>query len=136
MQQSKLSLPNVDNLFSYVNNLEVDVISELHHGNWWRNSWREANCDPQKNKILVPIILYMDGISLDTHGRLSLTPLNMTLGIFSTETQKLNYAWETLYFHPQLSNLASSLQHPGLATPTSIVNLGIASDEQNKKCLD
>ena len=108
MQQSKLSLPNVNNPFSYVNNPEVNVISELHHGNWWRNSWREANCDPQKNKILVPIILYMDGISLDTHRRLSLTPLNMTLGIFSTETQKLNYAWETLYFHPQLSNLASS----------------------------
>ena len=108
MQQSKLSLPNVDNPFSYVNNPEVDVISELHHGNWWRNSWREANCDPQKNEILVPIILYMDGISLDTHGRLSLTPLNMTLGIFSTETRKSNYAWETLYFHPPSSHLTCS----------------------------
>ena len=28
------------------------------------------------------------------------------------------------------------MQHPGLATPTSVVTLGIASDEQIKKCLD
>ena len=59
----------------------------------------------KKNKMLVPIIFYMDGISLDSHGRLTLTPLNMTLGIFSTETRKSNAAWETIYFHPDLSSL-------------------------------
>ena len=42
----------------------------------------------------------MDGISLDAHGRLSLTPLNMTLGIFSVATRTKPEAWTTIYFHP------------------------------------
>eukprot|EP00536_Pseudo-nitzschia_multiseries_P015967 jgi/Psemu1/44408/gm1.44408_g len=42
----------------------------------------------ENDEILVLIIFYMDGISLDAHGRLSLTPLNMTLGIFNTEARK------------------------------------------------
>ena len=105
MQQSKLSLPNAHDPFSYVNNPPVTEITELHHGSWWADSWRDANCDPEKNEMLVPIIFYMDGISLDSHGRLTLTPLNMTLGIFSTETRKSNAAWETIYFHPDLSSL-------------------------------
>ena len=105
MQQSKLSLPNLNDPFSFINNPPVDTITELHHGSWWAESWRDANLDPQKNEMLVPIIFYMDGISLDSHGRLTLTPLNMTLGIFSTETRKSNEAWETIYFHPDLSSL-------------------------------
>eukprot|EP00536_Pseudo-nitzschia_multiseries_P009302 jgi/Psemu1/22847/gm1.22847_g len=51
-------------------------------------------------EILVPLIFYMDGISLDAHGCLTLTPLNMTLGIFNVETRKLPQAWTTIYFHP------------------------------------
>ena len=41
------------------------------------------------NEMLVPIILYIDGISLDANGRLSLYPLNLTLGIFTVEARKL-----------------------------------------------
>ena len=74
-------------------------IKELHDGNWWSESWKSM-CDQEKNEILVPIIFYMDSISLDAHGRLTLTPLNMTLGIFNTETRKKPEAWETVYFHP------------------------------------
>ena len=53
--------------------------------------------------ILVPILLYMDGISLDTHNRLSLTPLNMSLGIYNIETRKRAGTWECIYFHPDSS---------------------------------
>ena len=42
----------------------------------------------------------MHGIPLDAHGRLTLTTLNTTLGIFNVETTKRPEAWETLYFHP------------------------------------
>ena len=105
MQQSKLSLPNVCNPFSFINNLPVFNSAELHHGSWGADSWRDANCNPENNEMLVPIIFYMDGISLDSHEKLTLTPLNMMLGIFSTEMQKSNNAWETLYFHLNLSSL-------------------------------
>ena len=50
--------------------------------------------------ILVPIILYIDGIFLNAHVRLILNPLNMTLGVINVETRKQPEAWETLYFHP------------------------------------
>ena len=55
----------------------------------------------KKNKeILVPIILYMDSINTDKTGRLSLTPLNFTLGIFNTDVRTRPEAWTTIYFHP------------------------------------
>ena len=45
----------------------------------------------------------MDGISLDTHNHLSLTSLNMSLGIYNIETRKKAGAWECMYFHPDTS---------------------------------
>ena len=46
---------------------------------------------------MVPVILYMDGICLDAHGRLTLTPLNMTLRIFNVATCKRPEAWGKIY---------------------------------------
>eukprot|EP00536_Pseudo-nitzschia_multiseries_P011070 jgi/Psemu1/27788/gm1.27788_g len=54
-----------------------------------------------RNEILVPIILYMDGIAIDNSGQMTITPLNMILGIFNTLTWNSRPdAWETIYFHP------------------------------------
>ena len=64
MQQSKVSLPNVNNPFSSVNNPPVNKITELHHGSWWADSWREGNCNPEKNEMLVTIIFYIWTASL------------------------------------------------------------------------
>ena len=76
-----------------------EVISELHHGKWLGYSWQKyCDCKMGSIKILVPIILYIDGISLDAHRRLTLTPLNTTLEIFNVKTRKQPEAWETLFF--------------------------------------
>ena len=76
------------------------TISELRHGSWWSESWEEVMSPNATNEMLVPIILYMDGIRLDAHGRLSIYPLNLTLVIFTVEARKLPEAQETIYFHP------------------------------------
>ena len=99
MKEENLSFPDSRSPYSYENFPSNTDITELHHGKWWSESW-ETCCNYDAKEILVPIILYMDGISLDAHGRLSLTPLNMTLGIFNVATRKLPEAWETLYYHP------------------------------------
>ena len=103
MRKSNLLLPNAVDPFSCKNNPAVSTISKLHHGGWWKDSWTKAECDPAENEILVPVIFCMDLISLDAKGQLSLTPLNMTLGTFSTATRRLNKAWETIHFHPDAS---------------------------------
>ena len=37
--EENLSLPDSRNPYSYENYPPVDVISELHHGNWWKRTW-------------------------------------------------------------------------------------------------
>ena len=105
-KQENLSFPNTDSPLLVERKPEITPdtpITELHHGSWWIETWKEK-CDPGRNEILVPLIFYMDGISVDTHGKLSLTPLQMSLGIFSTEARKRPDAWETIYFHPSSSD--------------------------------
>ena len=91
-------------------------LTELHHGRWWTDSWKSLCKNP--DEILVPIILYMDGILLDPNSYLNLTPLNMTLGIFKTDVQKQACAWETLYFHPD--KIISNKKSSGLDTVTNL----------------
>ena len=62
----------------------------------------------------------MDGISLDVNGRLNLTPLNMTLGIFNTETRKKPEAWETLYFHPDKITPSKSSNNSGFYSVSNL----------------
>ena len=93
-------------------------MTELHHGQWWTQSWKSI-CQAS-DEILVPIILYMDGISLDVNSRLNLTPLNMTLGIFNIETRKKADAWETLYFHPD--KISSEKKTEGVHNVTNLHN--------------
>eukprot|EP00536_Pseudo-nitzschia_multiseries_P012776 jgi/Psemu1/33136/gm1.33136_g len=53
-------------------NIDID---KLHHGEWWINTWGKR-CTRDSNEILVPIILYMDGIAIDNSGQSTLTLLN------------------------------------------------------------
>eukprot|EP00536_Pseudo-nitzschia_multiseries_P017856 jgi/Psemu1/52906/gm1.52906_g len=84
VKEENLSFPHAEDPTLPVRFLELQGnvdIDELHHGEWWINTWGKR-CKRDLNKILVPIILYMDGIVIDNSGQSTLTPLNMTLGIF------------------------------------------------------
>ena len=78
-QEENFSFPHSSNPLTPDHFPEINnntEISELHHSSWWSDTWRKY-CDysPNSIEILVPIILYMDRISLDTHRKLNLTPL-------------------------------------------------------------
>lgn len=116
-----LSFPDEFNPFLFSNTQRSSEISELHHGKWWRRTCRQL-CQPNSSDILVPIILYMDGISTDHNGNLQVTPLNMTLGIFNTKTRTNPEAWTTLYYHP--TNDTESVYHSATTKPVhNIQNL-------------
>ena len=66
---------------------------------------------PNSNEILVPIIIYMDGISLDAHRKLTFTPQNFILGILNTETRSKAEAWEKPYIFTLTTGL-SLLNNP------------------------
>ena len=79
------------------------MICELHHRQQWQlQTWKDK-CVANNNEMLVPIILYMDGIAIDRHGSTTLCPLNMNLGILRSNYTRSTTpdAWETIYFHPQ-----------------------------------
>ena len=121
VKEGNFSFPDNKTPFSSVNTSQssTHIIEELHHGKWWSRTW-QSKCEPDSSEILVPIILYMDGISLDAHGRLTLTPLNMTLGIFNVATRaKRPDAWETIYWHPDKNFLSADHSN----TPTSQQNI-------------
>jgi hypothetical protein len=42
----------------------------------------------------------MDGVATDSNGRLPVTPFNITLGIFNTETRRKPDAWTTILLYP------------------------------------
>lgn len=107
VNETNLSFPNADSPYSCTRKPVLTTespITELHHGSWWIDTWKnDCDCTTGSQEILVPLIFYTDGITVDAHGKHTLTPLNMTLGIFSTEARKRRDAWETLYFHPSKS---------------------------------
>ena len=108
MHESNLSFPNADTPISCKRNpiLTTDMpIEELHHGSWWIDTWNnDCDCSIDSIEILVPLIFYTDGITVDAHGKHTLTPLNFTLGILNTQARKRKDAFETIYFHPSKSS--------------------------------
>eukprot|EP00536_Pseudo-nitzschia_multiseries_P011129 jgi/Psemu1/27953/gm1.27953_g len=106
-------------------NIDIDG---LHHGEWWINTW-EKRCKSKSNEILVPIILYMDGIAIDNSGQTTLTPLNMTLGIFNTlvtRNSRLD-AWEAIYYHPTCPGDKGAKSIDNVNNPISGLRLALSS---------
>ena len=103
VREENLSFPNENTPLSCDN---VPIISgdtkicELHHGSWWRDSWKKL-CSGNTDEILVPLIFYMDGTTIDKGRKMSLCPLQMTLGIFNVKTRREARAWQTIYFSPK-----------------------------------
>ena len=100
-----ISLPHPTDPYKSTPDHPPNMASELHHGYWWTETMNEL-CKENK-ELLVPIIGYMDGVATDNNGRLPITPLNITLGIFNTETRRKPEAWTTILLYPDDNSEAS-----------------------------
>ena len=59
------------------------------------------------NKMLVPIILYIDGAVTGQFDKLPIEALKMTLGIFNRKTRDEEHAWRTLGYVPTVQKAGS-----------------------------
>ena len=68
VKEENISLPNPRSPFISHNpqRNRDSPMTELHHGQWWTESWDKLCTSP--DEILVPVIFCMDGISLDVNG--------------------------------------------------------------------
>ena len=114
-----INLPHPSDPFKARPNIVPEHSTQLHHGWWWSETMDECCVEP--DEILVPIIGYMDGVATDNNGRLPVTPFNITLGIFDTETRRKPEAWTTALLYPD-DNSEASIQ-PGTKTVHKIQNL-------------
>ena len=93
-----ISLPHPTNPFASKPEEDSSIISELHHGTWWRKTMDKLCTEP--GDILCPLAFEVDETFLDTNGRLTVTPFNIKLRIFNNATNKLEEASTTWFYLP------------------------------------
>ena len=97
------------------NSFHVDTnpnqdLGEINTGKWFQKTYEEfIESNPigpnGRRRILCPIIFYIDGLSLDAYGKLTLEPLTFTLGLFKRKLRNLAAFWRTLGFMEDLDSL-------------------------------
>jgi hypothetical protein len=70
-------------------------LKECLSGTWYNHAWdhmeQTTNCN-----YMIPIILYIDKTQMSLSGKLSIFPVQMSLGIFTEETRRKSRAWRPL----------------------------------------
>ena len=72
---------------------------DIESSKWFNDTHKKLIKDAD-NELLCPIILFIDGVAIDTYGRISLEPVLFTLGIFKRSIRHLESCWRVLGFAP------------------------------------
>ncbi len=99
-------LLNPNNPFDSVPDDAGSTLSELNSGWWYRETCQMFSLKPQKD-LLLPIILFIDGSTIDSYGKMSVEPITFTLGIFRRSTRSKPEAWRTMGYIETLKNIIS-----------------------------
>ena len=94
-----LSLPHPSDPFKSGPDERSPSVSQLHHGTWWKDSFEDC-CEENSIDILVPISFETDETFIDAHGKLSVTPFNIKLGIFNLDINAHEESSSTWFFLP------------------------------------
>ena len=71
------------------------LLGECISGSWYNNAW--AHMEQHKlGDFMIPIILYIDKTCLSLTGRLSIFPVQMSLGILTKQARRRSNAWRPL----------------------------------------
>jgi hypothetical protein len=127
--------------YSSINNLCLDQadrwnsaphvldFSEVHTSSWYINTYKQNKdrlCNPKKNYILHPLVIYVDKTGTDKINKNSVEPVVMSSTILKNEERRKSTNWFVLGYIPNL-NLTSSAMRNTKRT---------ASKSQNEKTRD
>ena len=84
-------------------------LDDINSG-WWHKETQAEICSSD-NHILLPVILFIDGATIDKMGKLQVEPISFTLGILNRETQKRAEAWRTLGYIEDFDNVLTTNEH-------------------------
>ena len=82
------------------------ILSDVNSGWWYRETCQMFHLQPKKD-ILLPLILFIDGSTIDKYGKLSVEPITFTLGIFKRSLRNKSEAWRTLGYIESLNHMVS-----------------------------
>jgi hypothetical protein len=71
------------------------LLKECLSGSWYQHAWDHMITNTNCN-YMIPIILYIDKTQMSLSGKLSIFPVQMSLGIFKEETRRTARAWRPL----------------------------------------
>lgn len=91
------------------------LLGECISGSWYNNAW--AHMEQHKlGDFMIPIILYIDKTCLSLTGRLSIFPVQMSLGILTEQARRRSNAWRPLgyianedFFSPKQNEMKTLL---------------------------
>lgn len=83
--------------------IDHNQLGDVNTGWWYRETVTEL-CTSDNN-LLLPIILFIDGTTIDKMGKMQVEPVTFTLGILNREMRKLACAWRTLGYVEDLKNI-------------------------------
>ena len=77
--------------------LEIsDILGDVNTGIWYKKAC-ESLCEGPID-IVCPIIMFIDGLTIDEYSNIQIEPVTFTLGIFNRATRNKAEAWKTLGF--------------------------------------
>ena len=71
------------------------LLNECITGSWYNHAWAHMLANTSCN-FMIPIILYIDKTQMSISGKLSLFPVQMSLGIFTEVACRKSNAWRPL----------------------------------------
>jgi hypothetical protein len=76
-------------------------VGEAHTAQCYRDLYDELIT--RNDRLLVPIILYLDGTAIDSRGHIELCPVSFTTSLFTEEVRQDSNAWRLLGYVPDLN---------------------------------
>ncbi len=105
MVEDNMLFPDMDNPLAPPPS-SVETIADVDTGQVFRSAY--GNLCTRPNDVLCPLIMYLDRICIDQHGRCSLEPGYATLGIWNVTTRNKAEAWRPLGYIPNLYLLSKN----------------------------